>query len=141
MINSIARHTARLALALALLGAPVAPAHADIRVPQDFPTIQEAINFSSDGDTVVLADGTYTGAGNNNLIVDRNITIRSASGFEGQCIIRADPAFSPVITIRHSVAPKIQGLIIQSRDPEGEVQGAILIEGGSPTIGSASSAV
>ena len=30
-----------------------------INVPDDQPTIQEAINASADGDTVLVADGTY----------------------------------------------------------------------------------
>ncbi|MHC4647466.1 MAG: right-handed parallel beta-helix repeat-containing protein, partial [Planctomycetota bacterium] len=38
-----------------------------IHVPGDFGTIQEAINDCNDGDTVIVAEGTYTGAGNKNL--------------------------------------------------------------------------
>ena len=37
---------------------------ATIHVPGDHPTIQAAIDASADGDTVLVADGTYNGNGN-----------------------------------------------------------------------------
>ena len=56
---------------------------ADIYVPSQYPTIQEAINASSNGDTIWVADGTYTGANNKNLNWDgsvKHITVRSENG-------------------------------------------------------------
>ncbi len=38
-----------------------------IRVPDDYPTIQSAIDAASHDGTVVVSDGVYTGAGNKNL--------------------------------------------------------------------------
>jgi hypothetical protein len=49
--------------------------------PADFNNIQAAINDSDDGDTIVVADGTYTGAGNWDIdFKGKEITVRSENG-------------------------------------------------------------
>jgi hypothetical protein len=56
-------------------------------VPLQYPTIQSAINASSNGDTIVVLDGTYTGAGNRDINFNgREITLKSVNGPES-CII------------------------------------------------------
>ena len=58
-----------------------------IHVPGDQPTIQKGINAASDGDTVLVADGIYTGGGNKNLdFGGKAITVTSENGAES-CII------------------------------------------------------
>lgn len=67
----------RLILALAcVLSSPAVAA--ELHVPSEFPTIQAAIDASVDGDSVVVAPGIYSGAGNSNINYQgRAITVRS----------------------------------------------------------------
>jgi len=69
------------------LHAPLIASSAEIYVPADYPTIQQGILAASDGDTVIVADGVYTGTGNKNLSFGgKAITLVSESGPE-TCII------------------------------------------------------
>ena len=78
----------RILLSLVVLLAVSALAPAATRlVPGDYDTIQAAIDAAIDGDTVLVADGTYTGEGNYDIEINgKSITIRSENGPEN-CII------------------------------------------------------
>ncbi len=55
--------------------------------PADFNNIQAAIDDGNDGDTVLIADGTYGGNGNRDIdFLGKAITVRSANGPQN-CII------------------------------------------------------
>jgi len=62
----------------------------------DYPTIQSAIDACVDGDTVLVADGTYTGPGNRDIdFKGKAITVKSENGPQN-CVIdcegsEADP--------------------------------------------------
>ncbi|MFU8795731.1 MAG: CFI-box-CTERM domain-containing protein [Dehalococcoidia bacterium] len=58
----------------AATGKPVAAQNSTINVPGDYPTIQEAIAAASNGDTIVVAAGSYK----ENVTVDRSLTLRGA---------------------------------------------------------------
>ncbi len=58
-----------------------------LHVPGDYLTIQAAIDAAGDGDTIVVADGTYAGEGNRDIdFKGKAITVRSENGPEN-CII------------------------------------------------------
>ncbi len=54
----------------------------------DFATIQEAVTAAAEEDTVLLADGTFTGDGNRDAsYLGKALTIRSLNGDPANCII------------------------------------------------------
>ena len=59
---------------------------AELRVPSQYRTMQDAVNSAQPGDVVLVADGVYTGEGNVNLLVGKAITIKSENGRE-KCTI------------------------------------------------------
>jgi len=59
-----------------------------LNVPGVYANIRAAVNAASNGDTILLANATYTGLDNRNIDLDgKSLTIRSASNEPSQCII------------------------------------------------------
>jgi len=81
---------ARIIVIIIMLFIPAMVSAAVIHVPGDQPTIQAGIDAALDGDTVLVADGTYTGADNKNLEFNgKAITVQSENGPEN-CIIHCE---------------------------------------------------
>lgn len=66
--------------------------YVDDDVPADFSTIQGALDASSDGDTIIVRDGIYTGTGNRDISFGgKAVHLRSENGPE-TCIIDCEGA-------------------------------------------------
>lgn len=50
------------------------------RVPADYPDLRTAVMNAEDGDTILVAAGTYTGTNNKNINIDKHLTIESEDG-------------------------------------------------------------
>lgn len=135
----------KAALVLAM-GAPASLAGGVAhRVPADFATIQAAVDAASTGDTVLVADGIYTGAGNRDVDMQgKELVIRSANG-PAHCIIDCDGSYEDphrafLFSRGESRAARIEGFTIRDGATEpGAIAdqfngGAIRIVGSSPTI-------
>ena len=55
-----------------------------IYVPDDYSTIQQAVNAAKDGDTIIVRDGVYV----ENVVVGKQLTIKSENGFDN-CVVKA----------------------------------------------------
>ncbi|HHE47133.1 MAG TPA: hypothetical protein ENL08_05470, partial [Bacteroidetes bacterium] len=92
-----------------------------LHVPDDYDTIGAALGESSSGDTVLIADGEYTGDDNTNLTIDRRLFIMSENGPENCIIDCEDGNDRKAFTITNTV--ELIGLTIT-----GGTRGAIHIE-------------
>lgn len=74
-----ARCVATLILAfLALTGLPFTACAAVLNVPSQYATIGAAVSAASDGDTIVLAPGTYNANGDLNLVIAKSLTFEAS---------------------------------------------------------------
>lgn len=110
---------------------------ATVRVPADQPTIQAGINAASEGDTVLVAAGTYAGEGNRDLSFGgTNLVLVSESGAR-QTVIHCE-SLGRGFAFDHgeSAASMVEGFSIlrgTARYADG-TGGGVYCSGASPTI-------
>lgn len=105
-------------LAIALIISAYMPVYATIiNIPDDYPTIQEGIDASTDGDTVLVQPGTYVENINFN---GHNIVVASFFLIDGNpenisnTIIDGDSSGSVVTTISNDSTAIITGFTLQN---------------------------
>jgi len=108
-----------LNLVVLLVIASSAPAATRL-VPDEYPTIQSAIDAANNGDTIIIADGIYTGEGNRDIeFLGKAITVKSVNGPK-KCII----------DIGASQADKHIGFYMHKGEREASVIEGFTIKGG-----------
>lgn len=122
------------------------PDAGNLYVPADYATIQGAIDHCWDGDTVWVADGTYTGTGNRDIDFEgKAITVRSENGPEA-CVIDCQGSEGDLHRAfyfhnRETADSVLDGFTITGGFQEGDytngticLGGGILCNASSPTI-------
>ncbi len=104
-----------------------------IHVPEDASTIQAGIDLAEDTDTILVADGTYTGAGNRDIdFQGKWITVESENG-PYACIIDAEhQGIGFIFQTNESMTAQIRGFTVQHG--MGDTGGAIFCNYSSPII-------
>ena len=130
------RTITRILTAVSLLPALIAAmaSAATIRVPSERLTIRAGIKASVDGDTVLVADGTYTGTGNRNLDYEgKAITVVSENGADVTVIDCESRGRGFRFICGEGPSSRLAGFTICNGyiDKEG---GGIKCDGSSPTI-------
>jgi uncharacterized delta-60 repeat protein len=130
---------------------PAMAAPATIRVPQDQPTIRDAIDAAAPGDTVLVAPGTYAETVD---LGSKDITLRSSGGPDvttiqgvgGSVVVTGTGGVVQGFTITGGTEPNGWALIpgdgtvirgnriVRNQAPSGRGEAAVHIDGTSPVI-------
>jgi nitrous oxidase accessory protein NosD len=132
----------RFLASLFLIAFSITPVHillgAVIHVPGGAATIQEGISLADPGDTVLVADGIYTGTGNRNLdFSGKNVVLMSENGRDATIIdCQADSSRPSRGFYFHSGEDStcvVKGFTIKGGYVDGDGAG-VFCDGSSPTI-------
>ena len=117
-------------LLLTGLIAPLAYA-AELAVPSQYTTIEDALNAASDDDVIILAPGTYTSAGNTGLTISNlAVTIRSQDPDDSSVVAQT------IINCQGSNENRVRAFHISNNTGTVNIQG-ITIGNGYSTAGGA----
>ncbi len=117
---------------LAIAFCPLAlMAQSTINVPADVPTIQAAINAASNGDTVLVAPGTYT---ENINFSGKAITLKSSGGPSVTTIDGSAKGTVVTFNSGETTNSQLSGFTIRNGFQNGLSGGGIAIYSASPTI-------
>lgn len=112
-----------------------------IRVPQDFATLAEALDFALDGDSVLVAPGTYTGPGNRNLgCGGKAIAVLGLAGAEATILDCQGQGRAFTLLDGETPATLIGGLTIRNGHSSAALTppypsgGGIYVQDSSPTL-------
>ena len=107
-----------------------------ISVPSEYGTIQAGLTAASDGDTVLVSAGTYTGQGNLNLdFQGKAIVLTSAGGAENTIIDCRESERAVIFDSGEGEDSIFEGFTIRNGFTViDEAGGGILIYGASPVI-------
>jgi predicted outer membrane repeat protein len=140
-LSQVLRNFLQLIVAVCTSTRPVSAAEFLVRPDGsgDAPTIQAAVDLSTDGDIITLADGRFVGDGNRDIIVRKAVTIRSQGGDPESCIIDCtDPSgsFHDGIYFRFTASnPTLEGITITGgRLDEFDTGAAVKMWFSSPTL-------
>jgi len=112
-----------------------------INVPADYPNIQQGIDASSNGDTVLVADGVYSGNGNRDITFGgKQIVLKSVNGPESAIIDCQGDQWNPrkgFLFVNEGRSTVVDGFTVKNGSTGPYCLqfsgGAIYIEG-SPTV-------
>jgi ASPM-SPD-2-Hydin domain-containing protein len=105
-----------------------------INVPADQPTIQAAINAASNGDTILVAPGTYT---ENINFLGKAITVESSKGAKVTIIDGGGVSSVVTFSSNETLSSVLKGFTLRNGNAMNtlaEEGGGIAIEGAAPTI-------
>jgi parallel beta-helix repeat protein/predicted outer membrane repeat protein len=117
------------------LSSPAFAAHCHLRAngTGDYATIQAAVTAMSSGDTILCADGAYTGSGNSDIdFGGKNLILKSESNHPKDCIIEPFSGRGFNFHSGETSSAIVQGFTIE--DGSESNGGGFFIQNSSPTI-------
>ncbi|HNU52080.1 MAG TPA: immunoglobulin domain-containing protein, partial [Verrucomicrobiota bacterium] len=108
------------------------PGPKTLRVPQEYATIQSAVNAASEGDTVLISDGTYN---EHDIAVNTAITITSVNGPGVTVVDNQHNGRGFIVSGSVGTSVRIAGLTIQNASiPYYQGGGAVKLVSGQCTV-------